>query len=107
MWLKITRQIAKPKKDACFIRRTAQQIIGREGETATLFGTSSVKSYVVAGGFAPRQLNRSVLSSNLRRELFDFVILNFTFKSLGKGAKLKSVLCVLTILYGFRAFLIK
>ncbi|MBA4123616.1 MAG: hypothetical protein H0X72_14275 [Acidobacteria bacterium] len=39
----------------------SQQIIGREGETATLLSKLSVKSKVVAGGFAPRQLNRSML----------------------------------------------
>jgi len=36
----------------------SEQFNGREGETATLFGTSSVKSKVVAGGFAPRHLSR-------------------------------------------------
>jgi len=36
----------------------AEQVIGREAETATLFGMLSVKSYVVAGGFRPRQLRR-------------------------------------------------
>ncbi len=35
-----------------------EQFNGREGETATLFGTSSVTFYVVVGGFAPRQFNR-------------------------------------------------
>jgi len=35
-----------------------EQIIGREGETATLLSKLSVKFSVVAGGFAPRHLNR-------------------------------------------------
>ncbi len=36
----------------------AQQIIGREGETATFLSKLSVTFYVVAGGFAPRQFGR-------------------------------------------------
>ena len=44
---------------ARFNKHAVQQVIGREAETATLFGTSSVTFYVVAGGFRPRQLRRS------------------------------------------------
>ncbi len=40
----------------------AQQFNGREAETATLFGTSSVTFYVVAGGFRPRHLSRCAAS---------------------------------------------
>jgi len=40
---------------------------GREAETATLFGTSSVTFYVVAGGFRPRHLKRYVAPLVKRR----------------------------------------
>ncbi len=36
-------------------KRAAQQFIEREGETATLFGTSPVTFYVVAGRFVAQQ----------------------------------------------------
>ena len=36
----------------------AQQIIGREGETATLFSRCLFNSNGLGGGFAPRHLNR-------------------------------------------------
>ena len=36
----------------------AQQFNGREGETATLFVSLSVKLGVACGGFAPRHLKR-------------------------------------------------
>ncbi len=38
--------------------RTAQQISGREGETATLFFSLSVSLTLRGGGFAPRHLSR-------------------------------------------------
>jgi len=44
-------------------KRAAQQFNGREGETATLLLNLSVTFDVDAGGFAPRQLRRSVLHS--------------------------------------------
>jgi len=37
-----------------------QQIIGREGETATLYERRSLNLNLREGGFAPRQLNRSI-----------------------------------------------
>ncbi len=40
--------------------RAAQQIIGREGETATLLSRCLVSLNLHGGGFAPRQLNRSM-----------------------------------------------
>ena len=40
------------------MKRTAQQINGREGETATLLKTSLVSLMLRGGGFAPRHLNR-------------------------------------------------
>ncbi len=46
---------------------TTQQINGREGETATLFVSLSVSLTLRAGGFAPRQLNRSVSRSMSQR----------------------------------------
>jgi len=36
----------------------AEQIIGREGETATLLSRCLVSLMLRGGGFAPRQLNR-------------------------------------------------
>ncbi len=66
MWLKITRQIAKPKKDACFIRRTAQQINGREGETAAFLSRCPLNFCLCVGGFAPRHLNRSLSPFEIR-----------------------------------------
>jgi hypothetical protein len=38
---------------------SSQQFNGREGETATLFFSSSVSLTLRGGGFAPRHLNRS------------------------------------------------
>ena len=38
--------------------RQAEQINGREGETATLFGRCPLNSNGLSGGFAPRQLGR-------------------------------------------------
>ena len=42
-----------------FKQRRAEQINGREGETATLLSRFLVKSGGLSGGFAPRHLNRS------------------------------------------------
>ena len=39
-------------------QRAAQQIIGREGETATLLSRCALNFSGLGGGFAPRQLNR-------------------------------------------------
>ena len=44
------------------VATSAQQINGREGETATFLKTSSVILCLCVFGFAPRHLNRSVLS---------------------------------------------
>ncbi len=43
------------------VKGGGEQVNGRERETATLFGTSSVKPKLVRSGFAPRHLRRSVL----------------------------------------------
>ncbi len=40
------------------MKRTAQQIIGREGETATFLSRCLFNSELRVFGFAPRQLNR-------------------------------------------------
>ena len=48
----------------------AEQFNEREGETATLFGTSLVKCRVVAGGFAPRYLRRYVSRGKIRHLKF-------------------------------------
>ena len=41
------------------MRGAAEQINGREGETATLLSTGLFNSELRVGGFAPRHLNRS------------------------------------------------
>ena len=43
------------------MRRTAQQVIGREGETATFIRRCPLNLELRVFGFAPRQLNRSTL----------------------------------------------
>ena len=43
------------------MKRAAEQIIGREGETATLLSRCPFTLNLRVFGFAPRQLNRSVL----------------------------------------------
>jgi len=43
------------------MQRKAQQIIGREGETATFFSRCLLNSNGLGGGFAPRQFGRWVL----------------------------------------------
>ncbi len=47
--------------------RAIEQIIGREGETATFLSTGLFNSELRGSGFRPRQLKRSVASSGLRR----------------------------------------
>jgi hypothetical protein len=51
----ILSQVPKGEDDA-------QQVIGREGETATLLSTGLFNSKLREFGFAPRQFNRWVLS---------------------------------------------
>ncbi len=58
-----------------FSMNAAQQVIGREGETATLLSRFFIKFYVGAGGFAPRQLNRS--ASSLWEKLKVHIMQNF------------------------------
>ena len=43
-------------------KRAVEQIIGREGETATFIWRCLVSLNLCGGGFAPRQFNRSTLS---------------------------------------------
>ncbi len=50
------------KKQMLCSYAAAQQVIGREGETATFFSRCLFNSELREFGFAPRQLNRSVLS---------------------------------------------
>ncbi len=45
-------------KAVAVITGGAQQIIGREGETATFLSRCLLNSNGFGGGFAPRQLNR-------------------------------------------------
>ncbi len=45
-------------KVIAFYERAAQQIIGREGETATFLSRCVVTFGGLNGGFAPRHLNR-------------------------------------------------
>ncbi len=49
-------------KAACFNQRAVEQVIGREGETATLLSRRPLNFGGLGGGFAPRQLNRCALS---------------------------------------------
>jgi len=44
----------------------SQQIIGREGETATFFSRCVLNFGGLGGGFAPRHLNRSAASAYTR-----------------------------------------
>jgi len=46
----------------------AQQINGREGETATLLSTGLFTLNLRVGGFAPRHLNRWAASLEIERE---------------------------------------
>jgi len=46
------------------IKDAAEQIIGREGETATFFLRCVVTFSLREFGFVPRQFNRSVLSGS-------------------------------------------
>ena len=60
--------------------RRIQQIIGREGETATLLSNLSVKLRVACGGFAPRYLGRwasSFYPLVIMKLLFCFSLLFF------------------------------
>ena len=54
------------------IRSTAaaQQIIGREGETATFLSRCLFNSELRVIGFAPRQLNRYMLRGKIERKSF-------------------------------------
>jgi len=52
-------------------QRAAQQIIGREGETATLFLRCFVSLTLRVFGFAPRQLNRWASSCSPEMALID------------------------------------
>ena len=45
--------------------KRVEQIIGREGETATFFSRCLFNSNGLGGGFAPRQLNRYVALAEL------------------------------------------
>ena len=54
---------------------SAQQIIGREGETATLYERRSLNLKLRVFGFAPRQLNRYALSF----EITEFVSYEIKF----------------------------
>jgi hypothetical protein len=47
------------------MKGATQQIIGREGETATFIWRCPLNFSLCVGGFAPRQLNRSAFSLSL------------------------------------------
>ena len=47
-------------------KRAAEQVIGREGETATFFSRCVLNFGGLGGGFAPRHLNRSAASAYTR-----------------------------------------
>ncbi len=47
-----------------------EQVIGREGETATLLSKLSVTFYVDAGGFAPRHLSRWLSRGGINARCF-------------------------------------
>jgi hypothetical protein len=51
------------------MRGDAQQINGREGETATLFSTGLFTLNLREGGFAPRHLNRWAFLGEIKRIL--------------------------------------
>ncbi len=51
---------SKTNSDEQFRQRAAQQINGREGETATFLTRCVVIFGLCVAGFAPRQLNRYV-----------------------------------------------
>ena len=46
-------------KESFDLKTAVEQIIGREGETATLLSRCLVSLKLCRGGFAPRQFNRS------------------------------------------------
>ncbi|MFN2393862.1 MAG: hypothetical protein ABR566_18110, partial [Pyrinomonadaceae bacterium] len=52
----------------CGLPRRTQQIIGREGETATFLSRRLFTLNLRGGGFAPRQLNRYVSASRENEE---------------------------------------
>ena len=56
-------------KAAYSYQRAVEQIIGREGETATFLSRCLVSLSLRVGGFAPRQLNRWVLSCIIERDI--------------------------------------
>ena len=49
------------------MQRHAEQIIGREGETATLLSRCLVNPKLREFGFAPRHLNRSAFLGKIER----------------------------------------
>jgi hypothetical protein len=49
-----------------FLPRAAEQFNGREGETASLLKLALLNSELRVIGFAPRQLNRSMLRGKLQ-----------------------------------------
>ncbi len=53
------------KFDVSYNQRATQQVIGREGETATLLSRCLLNSNGLGGGFAPRQLNRYICESRV------------------------------------------
>jgi len=54
----------RPKEESLSVLpRAAEQIIGREGETATFLSTGLFNSELREFGFAPRQFNRSAAAN--------------------------------------------
>ena len=67
-------------KAAYSYQRAVEQIIGREGETATFLSRCLVSPNLCGGGFAPRHLNRWLPRGEMRRmqkqtNLFDNLLL--------------------------------
>ena len=59
--------IERGKSKVVCNERAAQQINGREGETATFLSTGLFTLCLRVAGFAPRHLNRSMLSVDVSK----------------------------------------
>jgi len=62
-------------------KRAAQQIIGREGETATLLSRCLFTLNLRGGGFAPRQFNRKACQEKKERTSPRGAVMVFVFTS--------------------------
>ena len=64
-----------PTKEINVSQSDAEQINGREGETATLYERRSLNPKLRGSGFAPRHLNRSASPLSYNDLRFDSVII--------------------------------